>query len=143
METSKQTIIDLQEIWSGSLTACHVRSLRPWTFAQQPTSRVGLLSLSSRYHNRCVAYTGSLQESCQLLTYSQLTIQEDKEIGAEETGFTQEETRWQGTIRGREVPDEKVPASHKEVQGGGEGSRDSQRYSSPTAERQSKTVAVD
>ena len=64
MKINKQTTIDLREIWSGSLTARHVRSLRLWTSSQQPTSRVGLLSASSsKSRSRCVACSESLAKT--------------------------------------------------------------------------------
>ena len=54
--TNKLTIIDLQQIWSGLLPARHVRTQRPWTSSQPPTSRVGLLyAASSTLHSRCIA----------------------------------------------------------------------------------------
>ena len=51
--------------------------------------------------------------------------EEDKEIGGEETEFTEEETQRRGTIAGRESPDEEVPESHKAVQGRREDTCDS------------------
>ena len=46
---------DLQEIFSGPLTAFYVHTLWPWTSYHYPTSQVGLLSLSSKYHMQSVA----------------------------------------------------------------------------------------
>ena len=47
-----------------------------------------------------------------------------KEISAEETEFTQEETERRETIGEGEGPDEEVSTSHKTLQGGKESSRD-------------------
>ena len=51
-----------------------------------------------------------------------------KEISAEETGFTLEETERIETIGEGEGPDEEVSTSHKTLQGGRESSRGSQWY---------------
>ena len=47
-----------------------------------------------------------------------------KEISAEETEFTQKDTKRRETIGEGEGPDEEVSTSHKTLQGGGESSRD-------------------
>ena len=51
--------------------------------------------------------------------------EEDKEVGAEETEFTQKETTRRETIGEGESPDEEVSTSHKTLQGGRENPRDS------------------
>ena len=53
-------LIDLQEILSQPLTVCYVHTKQPpWTSYHYPTSQVGSLSLSSKYHMQWVASTKS------------------------------------------------------------------------------------